>query len=412
MMHWFAIAMRNIVKNRRRSLVTIFAIAVGFAAIGLFRGYIANTYEGLRQSAIRGEGLGHLSIYKAGWLEHGQTNPQPYMLSADEIERVTADLYLEDEVLLVTPQLHISGLISNGNATTIFMAKGVVPEHYRTILGAMEALRPITGESLLDDEEWRILVAKGLAKSLNLHPNSDAVALASTLDGQMNALDVVVSGNYDTGSDATNDKYAVFHIDYARKLYDTEKADQIVILLDDWKKTWEMKSRVEQRLQSEKAGFVVKSWDELSLFYSKVKSMFDMIFLFLFTIVFIIVVMSVVNTMSMSVLERTREIGTLRALGLKCKGVLLLFGIEGCLLGFFGSMLGIVLNLGGWLLIMSIKPQYTPPGSSTPVPLIVSIVFSALATLTAFMIILALVSAIYPAVQASRKNIVDALGHA
>ena len=75
MNQWIKIAFRNIRKNRRRSVVTILAVAVGFAAVGLFRGYTANTYDGLRQSAIRGEGLGHLTIYKAGWLENGQNEP-------------------------------------------------------------------------------------------------------------------------------------------------------------------------------------------------------------------------------------------------------------------------------------------------------------------------------------------------
>ena len=60
MNQWIKIAFRNIGKNRRRSVVTILAVAVGFAAVGLFRGYTANTYDGLRRSAIRGEGLGHL----------------------------------------------------------------------------------------------------------------------------------------------------------------------------------------------------------------------------------------------------------------------------------------------------------------------------------------------------------------
>ena len=74
MIKWIKIALRNIVKNKHRSVVTLLAIAMGFAAISLFRGYTDNTYKGLRRTAIRGEGLGHLTIYKKGWLEgiHGK----------------------------------------------------------------------------------------------------------------------------------------------------------------------------------------------------------------------------------------------------------------------------------------------------------------------------------------------------
>ena len=74
----------------------------------------------------------------------------------------------------------------------------------------------------------------------------------------------------------------------------------------------------------------------------------DMIFMFLFLIVFVIVIMSIVNTMGMAVLERTREIGTLRALGLKRKGVRTLFAMEGALIGFFGSILGLILDISVW----------------------------------------------------------------
>ena len=113
----------------------------------------------------------------------------------------------------------------------------------------------------------------------------------------------------------------------------------------------------------------IKTWNELSLFYSKVKGMFDMMFLFIFCIVLVIVVMSTVNTMGMAVLERTREIGTLRALGLKRRGVSMLFALEGGLLGLLGSLLGVVLHVVVWAVIRASRPTYTPPGISTPVPL-------------------------------------------
>ena len=88
MIKWMKIALRNILKNRRRSMVTLLAIAVGFAAVSLFRGYADRTYWGIRQMAISGEGLGHLTIYKKGWLEKGKIEPDKYMFSKGEIQRI------------------------------------------------------------------------------------------------------------------------------------------------------------------------------------------------------------------------------------------------------------------------------------------------------------------------------------
>jgi putative ABC transport system permease protein len=136
-----------------------------------------------------------------------------------------------------------------------------------------------------------------------------------------------------------------------------------------------------------------------------------MMFFFLFTIVIVIVVMTTVNTMGMAILERTREIGTLRALGLKRRGVSLLFAMEGALLGFFGSFVGMVLHVCVWAIIRAYPPTYIPPGISMPVALTVDLVPQVLFLLMLCLIFLSLFAAIIPARRAAKQNVVDALGH-
>jgi len=413
MTKWIKIALRNIIKNKRRSFVTLIAVAMGFAAVSLFRGYTHNTYEGLRRSAIRGEGIGHLTIYKKGWLEKGKSEPEKYMFSQLEIQKILDLVKKDKNAVLATPQMHISGLVSNGRTSTIFLAKGVIPADAKTIKGARAAaFRPVKGEELNDKKDYGVEMAQDLASHLDLKPGSDGVVMAATLDGQMNALDIEVAGVYDTGSDATNDKYMRVPFTFAQSLYDTKKADRIVVLLDSWKNTENARIRLLNTLEGAGLACEIKTWNELSLFYSKVKGMFDMIFMFIFSIVFIIVIMSVVNTMGMAVLERTREIGTLRALGLKRRGVSLLFAIEGAMLGLLGTILGIVVNVAVWAVIRAIGPSYIPPGISTPVPLIVNLVPQSMVTLMVFLILLSLMAAIFPARRAAKQNVVDALGHA
>jgi len=162
---WIKIALRNILKNRRRSFVTLLAIAMGFAAVSLFRGYIHNTYQGLRQSAIRGEGLGHLTIYKKGWLEKGKIDPDRYMFSQEEIQGIIDIVEDDDDVILATPQIHISGLVSNGNISTIFLAKGVKPSDDKTIKGAWAALRPVKGDALGKKKPYGVEMGRGSGSS-------------------------------------------------------------------------------------------------------------------------------------------------------------------------------------------------------------------------------------------------------
>ncbi len=411
MNQWIKIAFRNICKNRRRSAVTILAVAVGFAAVGLFRGYTANTYDGLRESAIRGEGLGHLTVYKAGWLENGQNDPEHTLLTAGEIDRIITIARADPDVRLATPQLSVSGLVSNGKTSHIFLAKGVVPADYRTISGPMAERRPVAGKPLDSRTPYGVLMAGKLARLLQLKPGSDAVVMGTTLNGQMNALDLQVNGTYDTGAEATNDKYMLFPYAYAQKLYDTDRADCIVVLLDSWQHTQAARQHLSRALASAGLHCEIKTWNELSVFYGKVRTMFDMIFLFIFLIVLVIVIMSTVNTMSMSVVERTREIGTLRVLGVKRRGIGLLFALEGAMLGVFGSLCGAALNITVWAVIHAAGPSYIPPGLSTPVPLVVSLLPAAMLRLTLSLTVLSVAAAVLPARRAARMEIADALGH-
>jgi putative ABC transport system permease protein len=411
MIQWMKLAVRNILRNKRRSLVTLLAIGVGFAAISLFRGYVSNVYFGLRTSAIRGEGLGHLTITKAGWLEKGKLDPERYMFSKTEIEKVVNLVQAEKEVILATPQIQVTGIVSNGTTSTIFIAQGVIPKDDRTIKGAWAAFRPIKGAGLEDKKAYGVEMAQDMAKYLNMKAGSDGVVMSTTLSGQMNAMDIQVAGVYDSGSDATNDKYMRFTYGFAQSLVDTQGAERIVVLLDDWGQTERMRTLLLAKLTQAGLRCESKTWNELSLFYSKVRGMFDMIFMFIFSIVLVIVVMSTVNTMGMAVLERTREIGTLRALGLKRRGVSLLFAMEGGLLGLFGSLIGVALHLIAWEIIRIFAPTYTPPGVSTPVPLIVDMVPQVLVVLMICLIGLSLLAAILPARRAAGQNVVEALGH-
>ena len=411
LLQWLTLAFRNILKSRRRTIVSLMAIGFGFAAIALFKGYIHNIYAGLRGSVIHGAGTGHLTVYAKGWEAHGKSDPQQYLLSKDTMAKITQIAEQTGHVVLVSPRLSISGLVSNGRTSTIFIATGVVPKHDKQIKGRFAAYNPIAGKPLSQDLSYGVEMAQGLANLLGLKAGDDAVVMGTTLDGQMNALDLTINGTYNTGIADTNDKYIKVPLSYAQSFYDTQKADSMVILLDDWQQTNQVKQTLSANLAKAGVEVEIRTWKELSAFYNNVRTMFDMVFLFIFSIVFIIVVMSCTNTMGMAVVERTKEIGTLRALGLRRRGISLLFAAEGWLLGVSGCLFGLVLHTGVWALISLIKPSYIPPGNSSPVALVVDFLPKSLAGLLIFMTCLALVSAIVPARRAAKQNVVESLTH-
>jgi putative ABC transport system permease protein len=412
MMKWVKLALRNILRNKRRSFVTLIAICMGFAAISLYYGYIHHTYWALRYMAIHGEGLGHLRISKASLKEKRKYEVEQNMFSRDETEKVIKLIGKEKGVILSTPQINITGLVSNGVSSTVFIGQGVVPSEDKIIKSQRwMKYSPVKGKPLSDDNRDGVEMASALSSYLNLTPGKDGVVMTTTLSGQMNALDIKVNGVFNTGTDFSNDKYMRFNFYFVQELRQTQSAQRIVVLLENWKDTEPMRALLIKKLSAAGINCKIKSWNELSMVYSKVKTYLDAIFMFLFSIVLAIVVMTTINTMSMVVLERTQEIGTMRALGLKRKGVSILFALEGAFLGFFGSIMGIILHTCVVVITRYYPMHYTPPGSSNPVKLFVDMVPAMLFVLLLSFILLSVFAAIIPTRRAARKNIVDALGH-
>ncbi len=418
-MNTVKLALRGLLRNRRRSIVTLLAIALGFAAISLFAGYTHNVYDGLARQSIHGELLGHLTLSKRGMSTEGKLNPERYMLSAAEVERLTELLQQEAHVKLVAPRLSLSGLISNGRASTIFIAEGIAPE-------AMQQLQ----ENILTEEEKRggmyadfikklnpahaenALLSFGLADMLHLKKGDQASLLSNTLTGQANALDITVEDTFNTGNAGSNDKFAFMSLKLAQTLYDTNgAADRLTVLLDDEAQTEIMRAYLQQKLRGAGFDMEIKTWQELSDFYNQVHNMFDMIFGFIFSIVLTVVVMSVANSMGMTVVERTREIGTLRAIGLRQAGVVKLFTTESLMLTLLGCLTGLLLTFGVRYGINVAHISYTPPNSASAVPLLVDLDFGRTMFTLVLMLVVGTLAAYLPARRAAKQAIIDALGH-
>lgn len=410
---WLKIAARNLAKNKRRSFLTMTAIAFGYAAVNLFGGFTAYMYEGLREGAVYGTMRGHLTVFKAGYLDKGQLDPAAHFLGPQELSGMEDVWKAVPQIILTTPQLGFTGLISNGKVSTIFIGRGIEAWALREFWNRrlLTRVQEFEGRPLDDAQPDGVALSRGLARLVDIHLDETAVVLANTVDGLVNALDVTAVQLIDVGASALEDKVLLVPLGLARKLLDTQGADRVVVLLQDHRQTEEVKGRLGELFRSKGLAVDIRTWIELSPEYTRTKKMFDVIFMFVFMIVFVIVVMSVINTMSMAVFERTREIGTLRALGLKRLGVLRLFGLESVLLGVVGTVGGFLLTAGGWLYVRMAQPMWTPPTMVRPVPLMILIVPEYLAMSWIIMVCLCLLASLLPARRAARQNVVEALGH-
>ena len=418
-MNTFKLALRGLTRNRRRSLVTLMAIALGFAAIALFAGYTHNVFEGIAQQSIHGELLGHLTLSKRGMRLEGKLDPERYTLTASEADQITKLLMAEPHVKMVAPRLAFSGLISNGKASTIFIAEAIEPAAMEGLQKGRQSHSSQSGGALdrhakrLDPTRDDVAeLSEGLVNILHLQENGLAAVLVNTLNGQANALDLTVGHTFNTGNAGSNDKFAYVTLAMARNLLDAEgRADRLTILLDDVNQTEAVRQSLLPKLRA--AGFDVEimTWKELSDFYNQVRGMFDMIFGFIFMIVLTVVLMSVANSMGMTVVERTREIGTLRSIGLKRWGVVRLFTTESMLLTVIGCTVGLLITLAVRWGINVAGISYTPPSSASPVPLLVDLDVGRVAFTFVLMAVVGTLAAYLPARRAANKPIIDALGH-
>jgi putative ABC transport system permease protein len=413
---WLKIAARNLLRNRRRSFFTVVAVGLGLAAVNIFGGFTEYIFVSLEDGHIYARGNGHLMVFKEGFLSRGKLNPSGYLLTEKEVRAIREVLQSFREVRVVTPQLYISGLISNGKVSTIFVAAGRVPSDLRAIKeygkGSIAKRDFFVGKRLEDSIPHGVGLSSGLARQLELGLDSDAILMAPTIHGQVNALDVQVFQVFDAAMEFLNDVFVSVPIELAESLYDTSSVDRLAVLLEESGDAEPVKAALAKALSQRNLKVEIKTWKELDPLYARAKDMLDVIFLFLFVIVFVIVVMSSINTMSMAIMERTKEIGTLRALGVKPRGIVILFALESAMLGALGSLLGIIVTLMGWAIVnVVLKPTWVPPIITVRIPLEVYLVPKYILWSTIFLVCLSVLAAVLPARRAANQAIIDALGH-
>jgi putative ABC transport system permease protein len=399
---WFKFAALNTLRNRRRSLVTLTIAALGTAAILLAGGFALYTYEGLAQSSART--TGHLIIGQPAQFEQDEDTPLQHGL--DDWTDLKTRLLADPAVRQVLPRVEFSGLISNGDKSTVMMAVGIDPDAEFAIKGPFLIVK--AGAVLDNSQRGAVMLGDKLAKSLKAQPGSGLTLLASTTAGALNALDVTVAGIVSTGIPEMDARLVYTDVATAQALLVSERVSSLGVFLDRMEAT----EPARQRFAAQWPQLAVKTWLDQATFYKSVKALYNRIFGALGLIIGVIVVFVVTNAMAMAIIERTREIGTLRALGTLPGQLTRSLALEGLLLGGVGALLGalVALTVSVGLLIFPVEMP-PPPGRSTGYPLQISIDATMyLGTLVA-MLLLSMLAAALVARSTVKKPVVDALAH-
>lgn len=468
-MKTFSLAYRNLLRNRRRSLTTLLAMVIGLSAILLFGGYSRNVILAMQTGYVQGNG--HYQIQHKDYFLYGSGNPAAYGIPDYQkvMDVVRQDPVLAPMLVIVTPKLLLTGIAGNFSAgvSKTVLAAGVEVDAQNKMrewddYGSMSYSRTLPLTNTAPDA---VVIGTGVARILQLcdalkvdncqsapkrEPKSngklapDDITALSTLEasttpagaaassanvtniellaansfGAPNVASLSVVSAQNQGLKEFDDVFMIMHLSQAQRLIFGGEKPQVTAIQIQLQHTSQMpvaKARLEQLLATtfKSYDFELQDFQTLSPIYGQTIQFFNSVFGFIATLIGVIVLFTVGNTMSMAVVERTVEIGTLRAIGQRQSGIRLLFMTEGLLLGVIGVILGVLFSITIAFMINHSGLTWTPPGYVYAYPLKVRVWGETGLILASSigLIVVAIISARWPANRASKMNIVEALRH-
>ena len=418
----FRLALRNVFRHRARSVVTLSAVAFGCFSMIFAGGFFADVHRKLQESYIKGQ-TGHLQVFRSGFFEHGRSRPFDYLI--EDPDHAAALARSIPGVQAVSPRFEFGGLVSTGETSVAAVVQGVDPATTPSVRLAdardpkhaehlpEEGVVIESGDLLSADHPYGAIIGRGLARQMGVKPGDGLIVVSRTVAGSINAVDVTVRGIFYSGSKDFDDSAIRLPLPTAQTLLRTESVQSFMILLDETDRTSAAHTALAAALRQSRPDLETKPWWELSDFVTKTQDLFDRMFGVLQLMIAVIVVFSIYNTMSMAVVERTVEIGTLMAIGSRAELIRNLFVAEGLVLGLAGGAAGALAgSVITWLIQQAGIPMPPPAGSTTTWLSEPMVVPSVVAGAIVLSIATALVSSLVPAWRAARLEPADALRHA
>lgn len=357
MRHWLSTAVRNVRRNGRRTIFLSGTVAIGAMALLIFVAYIAAMASGLRESIVRG-GVGHLHIAKAGQFDGYEELQLQYGLGSQERARIESILSKDNRVRRIVPRLLFGGLISNGQRTLTFQGTGVDPVLERQAFGQFQRIS--AGKQLEANEKSinSVLLGKEMARLLGVKPGDSVTLMTTTVSGSINAIDLEVVGLLSTGVPESELYQLQLPLAAAQELLKTNKISFLSVLLNQTDLTQIVQFDLEKRLPN---NIEIRNWEQLVPIYGQVVTLYRNQFIVFGVIISIVVFLGVATLTLTNIYERSREIGTMRAIGIKALQIRALFTWEGVFQGGIGTVAGLLITLCFAWAISYIRIELPPP---------------------------------------------------
>lgn len=342
------LAMRNLLRYQRRTLLTALLIMLGVVALLLFVA-AAGSFKQTMVGSITDSMLGHLQIHRKGYTASMDNLPLTMSLQPRAVGMIEEALKADPAVLAYSKRVKLGAMFSNFAENSSIRLNGVDA-------AAEDAAVPTLRQRISEGnktgplvEPGKVLVPALLARGMKVKLGDSVVLVATNASGSVNGKTFVVGGILE-GITGPGGRDGYIDIRDARELLrmDKEEVMEVAVRLKDIGALSSTQQRLGSQLDTirnkdDKPTTELHTWADLSPFANIVK-MIDMMTFFIRIMLVAIVLVSVMNVMLMAVYERIREIGTLAAIGTQPRKLMAIFLSEGLLLGLAGALAGVALS--------------------------------------------------------------------
>ena len=397
----FTIALRNVLRNRRRTLITLAALVVGVGVMVTVRGVV----NGLQRALVTNvsEGLtGAVQVHKAGYLANVISSP----LNLNMPQAVLQQIRQVPQVTAVAGRIAFAGMVSNGDNTLFTAVSAVDPQFELEVCPlrtqTLENGAHFPGVGLEDG----VVLTQELARSIGLQAGGEAALLAPDLDGALSGENMHLAGTMHLALPGEK-KLAMAPLPLAQRLLKMEgRITEAVVRVDPIEAAEEVATALRSKLGPE---YEVHVWSDVAMFVRQAMQRQNFMAALIAAAFMLLMLLGVANTMLMSMMERTREIGTMMAVGVRRGKIRMLFIFEALLIGFFGASLGSALGCAMVAFLHWKTLVIQAPGSGVPFTLVPYMTVQYVALMMGVATLGSGIFALYPAWRASALRPVQAL---
>ena len=411
MFNLMRIAIRNLMRYKRRTFLTASLITIGIVFVLVFIA-VSGSFKNMMVAQITDSFLGHMQIHKKGYVASIDTLPLTMNMNAQTIEKVRKAINGIADIEASSMRVKFGGMFSNFMETTNVRLNGVYPEDELKTVPLFSGRIKGKARTIRKGE---ILVPELLAKGMKVKEGDMVVVVATNKDGSVNGKQFKVGGILESVT-GPGGRDGYIHIDDALEVLRTDEVEvsEIALRLNDFNRLEDVRKKLNSILSKvlNKEGrpvFEVHTWEKLSPFYN-IARMIDIMTLSIKIMLIAIVLISIMNVMIMAVYERIREIGTIAAIGTQPKRILSMFVLEGFSLGILGVLIGNVMGVSIVYILNVFKITFDF-GRQTGLVLSPTVNLTDILAISTIVIIVSVLASLQPAFKASRMEPIKALRH-